>query len=144
MLRSIFISLIRYMFFNRYNALIFCISFMFFSLWVELCLQVENFFSSSGTLFTVAGLFLNIKMTAIFHLTQKIDGKNQPLNTTSKYILATRSGGVFATSDSDEEKHRKVREIEKDEIFGVCYMIFGTALWGYGSYFIKWISCVCS
>ncbi|MEJ5034917.1 hypothetical protein WH243_14650 [Acinetobacter sp. MYb177] len=113
---------------------------MFFSLWIELFFKVENFFSASGTLFTVSGLLLSIKLSAIFHLYQMSNGKKIPLNITSKYILGTGTGGVFASSDNDDVKRTKVEEIEKDEVYGIYFMIFGTILWGYGSYLIQFLN----
>lgn len=110
---------------------------MFISFFIEVNCSVKGFFSASGTLFTVAGLFLNIKLTALFHRKQMINGKKVPLNTDSKYYLIVGTFG-FAPDTSQKEKEARVRDVESDEIWGVILMIFGTFLWGYGSYLIDY------
>ena len=125
-----------HIFFNRLRSTLVCILFMGISFLIEIRFGLDNFFSSSGTIFTLAGLFLNIKLTALFHLKQENeDGKKVPLNITSKYYMIVQAFG-FAEEVQEDEKQRTVRERESDEIYGVSLMIFGTVLWGYGSYFI--------
>ena len=82
-------------------------------------------------MFTLAGLMLNIKATNIFHLMH--DGK--PLNDQSK-LARVECRGMFGSGISDEDAKKDVREVELDEKFGMVLIIFGTILWGYGSYFI--------
>ncbi len=136
MLRTVLLLLMDHIFFNRVRATIVCILFMLISFFIEIQFNLANFFSSSGTIFTLAGLFLNIKITALFHLKQKNgDDKKEPLSTTAKYYMIVQAFG-FAEEVSEEEKQSTVKDRESDEIWGVCLMIFGTVLWGYGSYFI--------
>ncbi|MEG2707147.1 MAG: hypothetical protein RR959_07375 [Erysipelotrichaceae bacterium] len=125
-----------HIFFNRLRSILVCIVFMCASFLIEIRYGLDNFFSSSGTIFTLAGLFLNIKLTNLFHLKQENEeGKKVPLNLTSKYYLIVQAFG-FAEEVTEDTKQRTVREREADEICGVALMIFGTILWGYGSYFI--------
>lgn len=127
-----------HIFFNRFRATLVCILFMSLSFFIEMRFSLDNFFSSSGTIFTLAGLFLNIKLTALFHLKQENqDGKKVPLNINSKYYMIVQAFG-FAEEVEEDIKKSTVRERESDEIWGVSLMIFGTVLWGYGSYFIMY------
>lgn len=119
-----------YIFFERCRSVLVCSSFMLFSLWVEIVCNIPNFFSSSGTLFTVAGLFLNIKHTAIFHLEKSVN---------QKYDLIDSAFG-FAEEVEDKVKEAVVKNVEADELYGILLMIFGTALWGYGSYLISFLT----
>lgn len=139
MIRTFLIFLIDYFFFNRFRATFICMLFMSISFFIEINCSVKGFFSASGTLFTVAGLFLNIKLTGLFHRKQMINGKKVPLNTDSKYSLIVGTFG-FASNTSQKEKEARVKDVESDEICGVILMILGTFLWGYGSYLIDyWI-----
>lgn len=125
-----------HIFFNRLRSTLVCILFMCISFLIEIRFELDNFFSSSGTVFTLAGLFLSIKITNLFHLKQENeDGKKVPLNLTSKYYMIVQAFG-FAEEVEEDKKQRTVRERESDEICGVFLMVFGTVLWGYGSYLI--------
>lgn len=136
MFKKLLLNLMDHIFFNRVRATLICCLFMSLSFYIEINYELENFFSSSGTLFTLSGLFLNIKLTALFHRKQKnIDGTEEPLSLTAKYYTVVQVFG-FAEEVSEQEKETTVRNTESDEIWGVFLMIFGTILWGYGSYFI--------
>lgn len=138
MLRKLLLNLMDLIFFNRLRSTLVCILFMCTSFLIEIRFGLENFFSSSGTIFTLAGLFLNIKITALFHLKQENeDGKKVPLNNTSKYYMIVQAFG-FAEEVNEDIKQKTVRERESDEIWGVLLMVFGTVLWGYGSYLIMY------
>lgn len=126
-------------FFNRRNALIFCATISLISYVAEISFCIENLFSSSGAIFTIAGLFLNIKLTAHFHL--KLEN-GEPLGVDSKYAMIT-GGGIWSGDESKSIKEERVREVESDEIWGASLMIVGTLIWGYGSYLIKLLtSCI--
>lgn len=118
--------------FNRVISTISCISISLASYVIEYKYSIKNFFSSSGSIFTIAGLFLNIKLVAIFHL-KLPNGK--PLTTSSKYALITKQA-TFGGKTPTKDQEKKVQEIEADEICGAFLMIIGTIIWGYGSYFI--------
>jgi hypothetical protein len=119
-----------YIFFDRKKSLWFCTLFVLISLIVEKHFHVENLFSCSGAVVTLAGLFLNIKYSLNFHL--KL----------SKIRLFNKLGGagVFGTSTITKEQEELVDAILADEMFGVSFMILGTLIWAYGSYFIKAVS----
>ncbi len=123
--------LFRNVFFNRERVIFLCVGFMLISYIGEACCGVAGLFSSSGTIFTLSGLMLNIKATNIFHL--RHDGK--PLNDLSK-IAKIECSGMFGSEISKEDAREKVRDVELDEICGLVLIIFGTILWGYGSYLI--------
>lgn len=122
-------------FFNRRVALIFCAAISFVSYIAESKLHIENLFSSSGAIFTIAGLFLNIKLTAHFHLRLP---NGDPLGVDSKYAMIS-GRSTFGGGESTIEKENKVREVENDEIWGATLMVIGTLIWGYGSYLLKLI-----
>lgn len=118
-------------FFQRERVLFLCICGMFISYIGEACWGKVGLFSASGTMFTLAGLMLNIKATNIFHL--RHEGK--PVSDLSK-LAKVECRGMFGGGTSSDEAKKKVREVELDEKFGLVLIIFGTILWGYGSYFI--------
>lgn len=59
----------------------------------------------------------------------------KPLGVDSKYAMISGEG-VFDGSDNKDEKEKRVKEVESDEIWGVSLMVAGTLIWGYGSYLI--------
>ena len=63
-----------FIFFDRRRSLWICSGFALLSFFAEIKLSVPGLFSSSGAIFTIAGLFLNIKHTLHFHL--KLPKKN--------------------------------------------------------------------
>lgn len=117
-------------FFNRLYALIFCATVSVVSYAAQSIFCIENLFSSSGAIFTIAGLFLNIKLTAHFHL--KLEN-GEPLGVDSKYAMIT-GGGIWGGDESKNIKENRVKEVESDEIWGAFLMVVGTLIWGYGSY----------
>ncbi|WP_317204529.1 hypothetical protein [Janthinobacterium sp.] len=127
-----FKKFIEKIFFNRKKALLFCTIISVFSYFLESCLKINNLFSSSGAIFTIAGLFLNIKLTAHFHL--KLPNGND-LGIDSKHAMITGRFS-FGGNESQSEKEIIVREVESDEIWGATLMVVGTLIWGYGSYLI--------
>ncbi|MFL1388013.1 hypothetical protein ACI77F_10070 [Pseudomonas tritici] len=123
-------SFVGCIFFNRVHALLFCLFFAILFYFAELRFCIDGLFSSSGAIFTLAGIFLNIKLTAHFHL-KTSDGK--PLGTESKYAMLT-GAGVFGGSESLNEKERFVKNVERDELWGAAIMVLGTLIWGFGSF----------
>ena len=134
-INKLFRKFIEKIFFNRRNAIIFCTIISLLSYATESRLKIDNFFSSSGAIFTIAGLFLNIKLTAHFHL--KLPN-GDPLGIDSKYAMISERS-TFGGNESQSEKEIQVREVESDEICGATLMVAGTLIWGYGSYLIKCI-----
>lgn len=120
-------------FFKRKYAVIFCVIVSLFSYAAETIFNIKNLFSSSGAIFTLAGLFLNIKLTAHYHL--KLPN-GEPLGIDSKYAMMSGEG-VFGGGESKDIKEEKVKEVESDEIYGASLMVVGTLIWGYGSYLIN-------
>lgn len=113
-------------YFNRRNLLAFAIIFCGISFALSFTIYNKNLFSSSGAIITVAGLFLNIKHTMVFHL--KI-----PL--IKKYNIKT-GGFKFSPKELSEDQENYIKEILDDEKYGVLFMIFGTLIWAYGSHLI--------
>ena len=132
MIKKWFMWFIANVFFKKKRAAMFCGTIAIISYIAEYFLCIENLFSSSGAIFTIAGLFLNIKLTAIFHL-KLPNGK--PLGNFSKHAIIS-SHGTFGCGTSKIEQELKVKEVESDEVWGASLMIVGTLIWGYGSYFI--------
>jgi hypothetical protein len=85
-------------------------------------------FSSSGAIFTLAGLFLNVKHSLHFHLTLP------------KENLANIIGGagMFRISLT-KEIEEWVDSVIRDEIAGVVFIVVGTLIWGYGSFLVRLI-----
>ena len=77
------------------------------------------------------------QLTAHFHLKQP---NGEPLGIDSKYAMISGES-TFAGDESQNQKESRVKEVEDDEILGAIFMVVGTLIWGYGSYFIKWVSC---
>lgn len=115
-----------YIFFDRRRSLWLCTLFVVASLCVEQYLGVGNFFSCSGALVTLAGLFLNIKYSLNFHLRLP------------KVVLYNKlaGAGVYGTAQITKEQEQWVDEILSDEMYGVSFMIIGTLIWAYGSYLV--------
>lgn len=132
MIKKYFMWFIANVFFYKKRALAFCGSIALISYITEYFFCIENLFSSSGAIFTIAGLFLNIKLTAIFHL--KLPN-GEPLGVSSKHSIIS-GHGTFGGGTPKEEQERKVKEVESDEVWGASLMVIGTLIWGYGSYFI--------
>ncbi|MDF3124198.1 hypothetical protein [Rheinheimera sp. 1928-s] len=120
-------NVLAYVFFNRKHSLIFCITFSFLSLATELFAKIPALFSCSGAVITIAGLFLNIKYSLNFHL------KIPKINLYNKLSGA----GVFGTKFMTPEQEHWVDNIISDEVFGVSFMVVGTIIWAYGSFFIE-------
>jgi hypothetical protein len=115
-----------YIFFNRKRSLWLCILFVLASFGIEKYLGIANFFSCSGAVVTLAGLFLNIKYSLNFHL------QLPKVNLYNKLAGA----GVWGTVQVTKEQERWVDEILSDEMYGVTFMIVGTLIWAYGGYLI--------
>ena len=130
-----FKKFIEMVFFKKEIALLFCLIWSFISFSIEIRFNVDNLFSSSGAILTIAGLFLNIKLTAHFHLKMP---NGDPLGDASKYAMITNRG-TWSGNETPEEQRKKVLEVESDEIWGSSMMVVGTIIWGYGSYFSNWI-----
>ena len=109
--------------FHRYRSLAFCLTFSAVSIFAELAYKIPGLFSCSGAIFTIAGLFLNIKHSLHFHL--KIPKRS------IHYIL---TGAATFGSPMTEADEKKVDSVLADEMFGVAFMIIGTLIWAYGSY----------
>lgn len=115
-------------YFNRYILLVLAMIFSSVSFWLSSCPKHLNLFSSSGAVVTVAGLFLNIKHTLLFHL--KVPLKN-------KYNI--RFGGhQFGANKLDPEQKAKIKGVLLDEKFGISFMIIGTIIWAYGNYLVEY------
>lgn len=125
MLQSALMGL-AYVFFNRRRSLWLCTLFVVASFSVERFLGVASFFSCSGAVVTLAGLFLNIKYSLNFHL------RLPKINLYNKLAGA----GVYGTAQITKEQEQWVDEILSDEIYGVTFMIVGTLVWAYGGYLI--------
>lgn len=131
-IRKWFRYFIEKVFFNRLAALVFCATASLISYAIEYMYCIENLFSSSGAIFTIAGLFLNIKLTAHFHL--KLPN-GEPLGVDSKYAMIS-GRSTFGGDETKSIKEDRVIEVESDEIWGAFLMVVGTLIWGYGSYLI--------
>ena len=115
-----------YVFFDKRRSLLLCMLFVFASFYLERHFSVRNFFSCSGAIVSLAGLFLNIKYSLNFHL-------NLPkLNLYNKLSGAA----VFGTSHITEVQEEWVDQILLDEMYGVSFMIVGTMIWAYGGYLV--------
>lgn len=125
------INLFRYfivkIFFNRWNALLFSIAFSIASYFIGVYFNKPNALPSSGAIYTIAGFFLNIKLTAHFHL-QLPSG--EPLGLDSKYAMIT-GRSTFGGNESKEEKERVVNEVQYDELMGMFLIVIGTLIWAY-------------
>jgi hypothetical protein len=139
LIKSIFKCIIEKVFFNRRRALVVCAFVSVVSYIAESKLGIKNLFSSSGTIFTIAGLFLNIKLMAHFHL--KLPN-GDPLGVSSKYAMITGRSTFASSNESQIEKEMKVQEVESDEIWGAFLMVVGTLIWGYGSYLFSACPCL--
>ncbi|MFT7007647.1 MAG: hypothetical protein ACJAXJ_002176 [Colwellia sp.] len=117
------------LYFNRYVLLVLALLFSLSSLWFSSFPGHNNLFSSSGAVVTVAGLFLNIKHTLLFHLKIPLANKYDILH----------GGSSFGTSKFTPEQEKRIRSVLLDEKFGVSFMIFGTLIWAYGNYLVKYI-----
>jgi len=126
MIKKWFMWFIANVFFKKKRAAMFCGTIATISYIAEYFLCIENLFSSSGAIFTIAGLFLNIKLTAIFHLKIPIASKDAIISG-----HATFGGGT-----PKEAQELRVKEVESYEVWGASLMVIGTLIWGYGSYFI--------
>jgi ABC-type phosphate transport system permease subunit len=115
------------LYFDRHVLLVFALLFSSLSLWLSSFSDHHNLFSSSGAVVTVAGLFLNIKHTLLFHL--KIPLAN-------KYGILNGAFG-FGSNELTPEQEKQTRSVLSDEKFGVFFMIFGTLIWAYGNYLVE-------
>lgn len=127
--RNIFSSL-AYIFFDRLKALWFCTLWVVASLLLECICQWKGFFSCSGAIVSIAGIFLNIKHSLHFHL---------KLPKTNIHNML-KGAGPFGSSTMSKEEENRVDNIISDEIFGVTFMIVGTLIWAYGVYLITAIN----
>lgn len=114
-------------YFKRNILLVLAIIFCLCSLAISLLPPNKDLFSGSGAVTTVAGLFLNIKHTMIFHL--KI-----PL--INKYHLRAGAFG-FGVDELSEEQEKRIKSILSDEKYGVSFMLTGTIIWTYGTYLVE-------
>jgi hypothetical protein len=110
------------------RASIFCGSLALISLWGEIARGVDTLFSCSGAIFTLAGLFLNVKHSLHFHL-------NLPKENLANMI---GGGGMFRISLT-KEIEEWVDSVIRDEIAGVVFIVVGTLIWGYGSFLVRLI-----
>lgn len=124
LMRSCLLGL-AFILFDRSKAAWFCIAYVLVSFMAERYLGWAGFFSCSGAIVTLAGLFLNIKHSLNFHLKIPIIGLYNKL----------AGAGVYGTSVISKEQAEWAEGIISDEMFGVSFMIIGTLLWAYGSYF---------
>jgi hypothetical protein len=115
--------------FSRSKSTVFSLLFVAFSLFAELKYGWSSFFSCSGAVVTLSGLFLNIKHSLHFHL--KIPKEN------IHYILS--GFGIFGSKATEEDLNR-VDEVLSDEVFGVAFMVIGTVIWAYGNYLVAFIN----
>ena len=122
-----FLLCLAYVLFDRKRSLLLCTLFVLVSFYVERYLSVRSFFSCSGAIVTLAGLFLNIKYSLNFHL------RLPKINLYNKLAGA----GVYGTSHITEEQENWVDETLRDEIYGVSFMIVGTVIWAYGGFLIS-------
>ncbi|GEM_PF-2826071 len=122
LLRWVF-SILAYLMFDRTRSLIFSLVFVLLSVIAEQQLGWVNFFSCSGAILTLSGLFLNIKHSLYFHLN---------ISKISVYYM-TSGAGVFGHEPSPEGMKR-VDELLADEIYGTTFMVVGTLIWAYGNY----------
>ena len=118
-------------YFNRNILLIVSVFFCGLSLYISTLPNHKDLFSSSGALITVAGLFLNIKHTMVFHL--KI-----PL--ISKYHMKDGAFG-FGTSELTDDQKKFISNILTDEKYGVAFMLVGTLIWAYGVFLVEFLQC---
>jgi hypothetical protein len=123
-------SALAFIFFNRSKSLLFCSIYVLLSLLFEIKFAWGGFFSCSGAIVTIAGLFLNIKYSLNFHL---------KLSKVSLYNKLA-GAGVYGTSDITLDQEKWVGNIISDEMFGVSFMVIGTLIWAYGSYLIKLVA----
>ena len=114
--------------FSISRASIFCGSLALISLWGEIFQGVDTLFSCSGAIFTLAGLFLNVKHSLHFHL-------NLPKENLANMI---GGGGTFKISLT-KEIDEWVDSVIRDEIAGVIFIVVGTLIWGYGSFVVRLI-----
>jgi len=119
-------SVLAYILFDRKRSLLFCALFVLASYFIEKKYCLSAFFSCSGAIVSIAGIFLNIKYSLNFHL------KIPMVSLYNKLAGA----GVWGTSDITPEQERWVNEILLDEMYGVAFMVAGTLIWAYGSYFV--------
>ncbi|WP_299768918.1 hypothetical protein [uncultured Pseudoteredinibacter sp.] len=91
-----------------------------------------NLFSSAGAVVTVAGLFLNIKHTLLFHRDETLEWKYN-----------THKGAFrFGTNQLNDKQKDEINEVLRDEKFGVTLMVVGTLIWAYGTYLIMAIKSI--
>lgn len=121
---SLFEFLLKNVFFNRNYSVLLCLVVLLTSSALESLLGFKGFFSASGSILTISGLLLSIKINNIFMLDTSIE---------SKYQAISGSFG-FYTSASKEEMKKKVNDFISDEKTGICLIIIGTLIWGYGHY----------
>jgi len=133
MFKNGFKYFIRNVFFKKERALAFCLIITMLSLTIEVIFNISGLFSASGAIYTIAGLFLNIKLTAHFHLTLP---NGEPLGAALKYAMI-EGEAILGGEESLEEKEKKIKEVEDDEIWGAFLMVAGTLIWGYGSYLMN-------
>ncbi len=118
-------SILSFIAFDRSRSLLFSASFVFLSFIAEWKLGWVNFFSCSGAIVTLSGLFLNIKHSLHFHL-------NLPKESLYYMLFDVSSWG----SEPSEEDLKKVDSVLADESYGVAFMVIGTLIWAYGGFLI--------
>lgn len=86
-------------------------------------LSNPSIFSSSGSIPILAGLLLSIKNTMLFPLRISLEGKYNKYNGIGTFC------GEFGKEQQDE-----INAVLNDEKFGVCFVVIGTLISGYGQY----------
>lgn len=119
-------SVLSWVLFKRLRSLIFSVTFVLLSFVAEMAFHWQGFFSCSGAIVTLAGLFLNIKNSLHFHL-----------NIPKRNLHNLLSGAMVFGSEPTEEDYARVDDIIQDEIYGTAFMVIGTLIWAYGSYFVN-------
>lgn len=114
-------------FFQRKLSAIFCAIALTSSYLIEIFCDVNGFFSASGSLLSLAGILLSIKVSNIFHK-----------ETIKKQFDKVYPSSGFSKEYSDEEMQKYIQPIIDDEWYGLCFVFLGTIIWGYGSYFIDY------
>jgi len=106
-----------WIFFERMRSLYFCIGFVGLSAIVEFKFGWIGIFSASGSVVSLAGLFLNIKHSLNFHL-------NIPINSIYNKLAGA---GIFG-SQVTPEGEKWVQGVLSDEVYGVAFRNVSTTL----------------
>lgn len=130
--------LLQKLFFNRRITTIVCVLFVLLSLVIDFARNSSGvWFSASGSLLTISGLLLSVKLNYLSALS--IEGLTEEEFLALKCNLVN-GAGKFGSRFPNAESIAKLREVESDEIWGATLIIFGTLLWGYGGLIFEHIS----